>query len=44
MIIPRFPRNAIRQIDATAQNKVVGHYLNFSEARSDMQKVEYMDL
>ena len=31
-------RNAIRQIDATAQNKVVGHYLNFSEARSDMQK------
>ena len=31
-------RNTIRQIDATAQNRIVGYYLNFSEARSDMQQ------
>jgi len=31
-------RKMIRQIDATAQSSVVGHYLNFSEAKKDLQK------
>jgi ABC-2 type transport system permease protein len=30
-------RKIIRQIDATAQSKITGHYLNFQEARADMQ-------
>lgn len=31
-------RKMIRQIDATAQSKVAGHYLNFAEAKNDLQK------
>lgn len=30
-------RKVIRQIDATSQSKVTGHYLNFGEANSDLQ-------
>ncbi len=33
-------RNMRRQIDATAQNKVYGTYVNFSEARADLQEGE----